>query len=119
MGSFLRDYQVLPRYIYKQKIIDNYTGKRLEEIPEEHRALVEQFRNYGYGLTQFEEVLQFCVDKERVPSDIKKLASEQTEEEKREQSLYSKWVKSEEKKISIFESSSLVNSCILAKIMLS
>ena len=87
----------------EKKIIDSYTGKSLEEIPEEHRALVEQFRNYGYGkgsgLTPFEEVLQFCVNKERVPSNIHKLASEQTEEEKREKSLYEKWKRSEEKKI--------------------
>ena len=73
----------------EKKIVDGYAGKNLEEIPEEHRALVEQMRKFGYGLTPFEEVLQFCEENGRVPS----------QHNKGEGTLYNKWLNTKEKKI--------------------
>ena len=32
----------------EKKIVDGYKGKDLEEIPEEHRTLVKQMREFGY-----------------------------------------------------------------------
>ena len=43
--------------------------------------------------------MQFCEREGRVPKYVNKKASEQTKEEKEEQSLYNKWLNTEEKKI--------------------
>ena len=83
----------------EKKIVDSYEGKALEEIPQEYRELVRTMRNYGYGLTPYQEVMQFCERERRVPKQVHKKASEQTKEEKEEQSLYQKWLRTEEKKI--------------------
>ena len=72
----------------EKETVDRYVGKRLEEIPEEHRQIVEQVRQYGYGLGSglppFEEIMQFCQKEQRIPRDIHKKAAEQTKEEKEE-----------------------------------
>lgn len=77
--------------------------KKLEEIPKEHQELVRQMRGFGYGIKNkenlFEGVLQFCKEKGRVPAQVKKKAIEQNNEEKRENSLYRKWLLSDEKRI--------------------
>ena len=83
----------------EKKIVDSYEGKALEEIPEEDRELVKTMKSYGYGLTPYQEVMQFCEREGRVPKYVNKKASEQTKEEKEEQSLYNKWLNTEEKKI--------------------
>ncbi|MGN1300615.1 MAG: DEAD/DEAH box helicase, partial [Clostridia bacterium] len=83
----------------ERKIVDGYEGKSLEEIPEEDRELVKTMKSYGYGLTPYQEVMQFCEREGRVPKYVNKKASEQTKEEKEEQSLYNKWLNTEEKKI--------------------
>ena len=72
---------------------------KLEEIPEEHRKLVQTIRNYGYGLTYFDKVLKFAEENGKIPNKINKKVSERTEKESEEDSLYEKWRKSEEKKI--------------------
>ena len=83
----------------EKKIVDRYIGKKLEDIPEEDRKLVELIRNYGYGLTNFEEIIKFAEENGRIPKEIRKKTSERTEKEKEENSLYSKWIGTEERKI--------------------
>ena len=83
----------------ERKIVDEYVGKNIEEIPEEDRELVEKIRGFGYGLTTFDEVMKFCESEGRFPRAINKKAAEMTEEEKNEYSLYKKWLKTDEKKI--------------------
>ena len=67
--------------------------------------MVETIRNYGYlgkkqsELTPFEEVIKFAEENGRIPNKIKKELSERTEKEKEENSLYSKWIGTEERKI--------------------
>ena len=64
LNKGLEDYEKKHKIInYKKKVINaikdcktgkigahKYVGKALEEIPEEHRKLVEKVRSYGYGL---------------------------------------------------------------------
>ena len=83
----------------EKKIVDRYVGIDLEEIPEQHRELVQTIRNYGYGLTYFDKVLKFAEENGRIPNKIKKELSERTEKEKEENSLYRKWIETKEKKI--------------------
>ena len=89
----------------EKKIVDRYVGINLEEIPEEHRELVEMIRDYGYlgkkqsELTPFEEIIQFAEENGRMPKESHKKVLEMTKEEKEEYSLYNKWRKTEEKKI--------------------
>ena len=83
----------------EKKIVDKYVGKNIKEIPKEDRELVEKIRDFGYGLTAFEEVMKFCESEGRIPRAISKKASERTEEEKNEFSLYRKWLKSDKRKI--------------------
>ena len=70
----------------EKKKVDKYVGKKLEEIPEEDRELVETIRGYGYGITPFEEVMKFAGENGRLPKDRK------------ERTLYQKWLISDEKK---------------------
>ena len=89
----------------EKKIVDRYAEIDIEEIPEEHRELVQTIRNYGYlvrqqrGLITFEEIMKFAEENGRMPKVSHKKASEMTKEEKEEESLYKKWLKTEEKKI--------------------
>ena len=89
----------------EKKIVDRYAEIDIEEIPEEHRELVQTIRNYGYlvrqqrGLITFEEIMKFAEENGRMPKRLRKKASEMTKEEKEEESLYKKWLKTEEKKI--------------------
>ena len=83
----------------EKKIVDKYVGKNIEEISEEDRELVEKIRDFEYGLTAFEEVMKFCESEGRFPKAISKKATERTEEEKNENSLYQKWYRTDEKKI--------------------
>ena len=98
-----RDEGSLYRKWYKtkeRKTVDKYLGIKLEEIPEEDRELVEMIRNFGYGITLFEEVIKFAEENGRLPKYYSsKKASEKTEKEREEENLYAKWLKSEEKKI--------------------
>ena len=50
-------------------------------------------------LTSFEKILKFAKENGRMPKYIKKKALEMTKEEKEEDSLYNKWLRTEEKKI--------------------
>ena len=70
----------------EKKKVDKYVWKKLEEIPEEDRELVEIIRNYGYGLKGFDEVMRFAMENGRLP------------QARKEGTLYRKWFKSEEKK---------------------
>ena len=98
-----RDEGSLYRKWYKtkeRKTVYKYLGIKLEEIPEEDRELVEMIRNFGYGITLFEEVIKFAEENGRLPKYYSsKKASEKTEKEREEENLYAKWLKSEEKKI--------------------
>ena len=89
----------------EKETVDRYAGKKIEEIPEEDRELVEMIRDYGYlgkipsELTPFEKVIEFVEENGRIPKYSNKKASEKTEKEKKEDSVYDKWRKTKEKKI--------------------
>mgnify|MGYP004526146667 CR=1 FL=1 len=88
----------------ERKMVDRYAGIDLEEIPEEHKELVKMIRNYGYlgkqqsELTPFEEIINFAEKNGRMPKQSNKKASEKTEKEIEESRLYTKWIRTEEKK---------------------
>lgn len=50
-------------------------------------------------LTSFEKILKFAEENGRMPKGINKKVLEMTKEEKKEDSLYQKWLRTEEKKI--------------------
>ena len=50
-------------------------------------------------LTSFEKILKFAEENGRMPKQSRKKALEMTKEEKKEDSLYNKWFRTEEKKI--------------------
>ena len=87
----------------EKQLVDKYVGVSIEEIPEKDRAIVEQVRSYGYGikekLTGYQEVMQFCEEKGRLPMKIQRAKAMLTEEQLYENNLYAKWLRSDEKKL--------------------
>ena len=83
----------------ERETVEKYSGIKIEEIPEKDRELVELIRNYGYGVTPFEEIIKFAEENGRMPKRLNKKVSERTEKESEEDSLYHKWRKTKEKKI--------------------
>ena len=76
----------------EKRILEEYAGKEVEEVPEEYREFIKQMRKYGYGLkkkTLQEEVLETVEKEGRLPSETRK----------RERALYKSWLKSEEKRM--------------------
>ena len=76
----------------EKRILEEYVGKEIEEIPEEYQEFVRKMREYGYGLIKKilkEEIIEFVNKEGRLPSGTKK----------REITLYQKWRISEEKRI--------------------
>ena len=82
----------------ERKKVDDYIGKELGEILEEDRELVGRVREFGYGVTQFEEVMQWAEEHGRMPKAINKGSNEMTDDERKEYRLYNKWFRTEEKK---------------------
>ena len=90
----------------ERKILDEYAGQQIENIPEEYRNKIAKLREFGFGKTTYEEVIEFL---ESHNGEIMKgnwevngkflKRNEITEEQKNEQNLYARWRYSKERKI--------------------
>lgn len=93
----------------EKKIVMWYVGTEIEEIPENYRALVASYREYGIGIEErdtYERIIEWLdAHNGRLPlSEIRgetkaKKRSELTLEEKEEVLLRADWNNSEEKRI--------------------
>ena len=93
----------------ERKILEEYKGRTIEEVPEEYREKIAILREYGLGLkekTTYEEIIEWLENhKGKMPRGSmtkqgKRLKREEmTEEEKEEANLYDRWITSEERKI--------------------
>ena len=87
----------------EKQLVDKYAGVPIEGVPEEDREIVEQVRNYGYGveekLTAYQEIMQFCEKYGRWPRMFQGTNSTRTEEQIYERNLYNRWQTSDEKQI--------------------
>ena len=93
----------------ERKILEEYAGRPIEEVPEEYREKIVKLREYGLGqkkLTTYEEVIEFLETHEgRIMSGIfykngKRLkADEMTDEQRKERNLYGRWKYSKEREI--------------------
>ena len=93
------------------KILQEYAGQPIENVPEEYREKIETLRKYGLEpklkqeKTTYEQVIEFIETHGRImKSGFKKggqrLTSDQMAEEQREEAnLYARWNKSDEYKI--------------------
>lgn len=93
----------------EKKILEEYRGRDIEEVPEEYREKIARLRNFGLGLKQktiHEEMMEWLEAHEgKTPRGaIYKEGrilpvEEMTQEEKEEKNFYGRWNESEEKKI--------------------
>ena len=94
------------------KILQEYAGQPIENVPEEYREKIATLRQYGLGQekTIYEQVIEFLATKGRIMQSgfsekgedgkRKKLtADEMSEEQKEEVNLYARWNNSDEYKI--------------------
>ena len=94
----------------ERQVLEEYTGKSIEEVPEEYREFIKQMREYGYGIkekTLQEQIIEFIrnspnheLPSSSISENGKKLArNEMSVEQRKEVNLYGSWRHSEEKKI--------------------
>ncbi len=93
----------------ERKILDEYVGKPIGEVPEKYRDRIKVLRDYGLGLevkSTYEEIIEWLEEHEgKMPrSGLGKngkvlVRSEMTEEERKETKLYTRWWRCPEKKI--------------------
>lgn len=83
----------------EKQLVDKYIGIPIEKIPEEDKVIVEQMRNYGYGITTYQEVMRFCEKNGKLPKHIHGTKATMTAEKRYENNLYIRWLKSDEKQI--------------------
>ena len=96
----------------EKKLLEEYTGMTMEEVPKEHKEFISKMREYGYGLEREkniqEEILKFIDSSNghRLPRTYfpdengkHKKVEDMTSEENYEINLYIRWIRSKEKKI--------------------
>jgi hypothetical protein len=88
------------------KILQNYVGKDISEVPEEYREKIAKLRSFGLGITTYEEIIEWLETHDgKMPRSAfsekgkMKKSGQFTEEEKGEANLYGRWIRSEEYKI--------------------
>ena len=93
------------------KILQEYAGQPIENVPEEYREKIATLRNYGIDLkpkqekTIYEQVIEFIETHGRImKSGFKKggqrlTRDQMTEEQRQERNLYHNWRNSDEYKI--------------------
>ena len=100
------------KYSKESKILNQYAGELLEEVPEEYREKIEVLRGYGLGLdkkinkTVYEEIIEWLetheckTPRQSIYNEQRRLKKdEMTEEERKEKNLYKRWYDSKEKNI--------------------
>ena len=106
-----KEVQLYARWIRGQerKIMDEYEGKSIEEVPEEYREKIRTLREYGLGQkgkTTYEEIIEW-LEKHNAHMPRAKIyqnritltREEMTENEIKEVNLYQRWGNSKEKRI--------------------
>ena len=93
----------------EKRILEEYAGKPIEQVPEEYREKIAKLRSYGLGeeeKTIYEEVIKFLEthDGQLMRGSFAKngqilTRKEMTEEQRKEVSLYDSWRHSKEKRI--------------------
>ena len=93
----------------EKKILEEYAGRSIEEVPEEYREKIAKLRDFGLGKkskTTYEEVITWLEthDGKMMTSIFKKNGKklkreEMTQEQRYEVGLYDKWRNAREKKI--------------------
>ena len=86
----------------EKKILDEYAGQSIEEVPEKYREKIKKLREYGLGLKKeniADKILEFVVLNNRMPVRYGKKVSDMTEEEHMEKNLYASWERTREYKI--------------------
>jgi len=91
----------------ERKILEEYAGRPIEEVPEEYREKIAKLRGYGLGKTTYEEVIEFLethngqiMKNSFKDSNGKRFYKDKmTKEQNEELKLYHRWRSSEEKKI--------------------
>jgi superfamily II DNA or RNA helicase/predicted transcriptional regulator len=88
------------------KVLKAYVGKDISEVTEEYREKISTLRNYGLGITAYEEIIEWLkAHGGKMPQSKfrkngkQKKAEELTEEEKVQKNLYDRWKNSKEFKI--------------------
>lgn len=102
------------RICEERKIIDKYSGRPIEEVPEKFKEKIVKLRDYGLGLkerrkkTTYEEILEWLGEHNGMMprgnikfNGKKKLVAEMTKEEREERNLYARWMTCEERKIAV------------------
>ena len=94
------------KYAPEKKILDEYIGRPIEEVPEEYKEKIEVLRSYGLGKTTYEEVIAFLENHDgrimRGSFSVNGkflIKVEMTEEQRKETNLYARWKYAPEKKI--------------------
>ena len=92
----------------ESKVLDQYAGKDISEVPEEYREKIETLRKYRLGLEKnnvYEEIIEWLKTHNGKLPQIgfwaegkQKSVAQLTEEEHRQMKLYCRWIKSEERK---------------------
>ena len=107
----LKEVNLSQRYLLskERKILEEYVGKPIENVPEEYREKIARLREFGLGKkekTLYEQVIEFLENhngklmRSTISADGKRLRNnEMTEDQKLEQSLYQRWARSEERKV--------------------
>ena len=92
----------------EKQILEEYLGRKIEELPEEYREKIAKLREFGLGIgkTTYEQVIEFLeLHNGKLMSGVfskdgKNLKREEmTEEQQEEVKLYDRWKKTKEKLI--------------------
>ena len=97
------------RWVKERKVLEEYAGEPIEEVPEEYREKIAKLREFGLGAkekTTYEEVIEWLEthDGNLMSSTFRKnrkelKREEMTQEQQEEVNLYSRWKNSKERKI--------------------
>ena len=93
----------------ERKVLEQYAGQPIENVPEEYREKIAKLREFGLGIkekTTYEEVIEFLETHNGQLmrwaikiNGIQLKRTEMTEEQREETNLYARWGKSQEKRI--------------------
>ena len=90
----------------ERRILEEYAGRTIEDVPEEYREKIAVLRSYGLGKTIYEQVIEFLethdgrIMRTGFKVNGKQLnRDEMTSEQLEEKNLYARWNYSQEKKI--------------------
>ena len=84
----------------EKKILDEYIGKSIEDVPKEYKDKIARLRSFGLGLTIYEQIIEWLETHDgEMPKSCEKKVEEMSEEEQYRKNLYQRWNRTLEKKI--------------------